>query len=107
MDIVMTTEFGKGSGWNRTKIGWCWGGMTVQGLLPYYYNRVSAANRTQMLDRCVYNSMADTPDCMCVFNQPISMHVDLAIDEQTASTGRTEKCPFHCVPEALGLLEAV
>lgn len=64
VDVLMTTEFAKGSGWNRSRIGWCWGGMTVQGLLPYYYNRVTAPNRTQVLDRCRYNSMADTPDCM-------------------------------------------
>ncbi len=64
IETAMTTEFAKGSGWNRSRIGWCWGGMTVQGLLPYYYNRVTAPNRTQVLDRCVYNTMADTPDCM-------------------------------------------
>eukprot|EP01034_Spumella_vulgaris_P034659 gene34659-42748_t len=62
----MTTDFHKGSGWNRTHIGWCWGGMTVQGLLPYYYNRVATKNRTQVLDRCYYNSMACT-------NQPMQL----------------------------------
>jgi hypothetical protein len=36
--ILMNTEFAQGGGWNRSKIGWFWGGMTVQGVLPYYYN---------------------------------------------------------------------
>lgn len=66
IDIVLNTEFAQGGAWNRSKIGWCWGGMTVQGLLPYYYNRVTRPGRTQVLDRCIYNTMADTPECMWV-----------------------------------------
>lgn len=60
----MTTEFRKYRGWNASHIGWYWGGMTVQGILPYYYHRLSAPNRSLIVDRCVYNSMADTPDCL-------------------------------------------
>jgi hypothetical protein len=63
IDILLTTEFRKGKGWNSSKIGWYWGGMTVQGVLPYYYNMVTAPNRSEIVDRCVYNSMADTKDC--------------------------------------------
>jgi len=61
--IVMNTEFAKGGAWNRTKIGWFWGGMTVQGVLPYYYNRVTTPGRSETIDRCYYNTMADTPPC--------------------------------------------
>ncbi len=61
--IVMNTEFAKGGAWNRTKIGWFWGGMTVQGVLPYYYNRIAAPGRSQIVDRCFYNTMADTEPC--------------------------------------------
>ena len=60
----MTTEFTQGGAWNRSKIGWFWGGMTVQGLLPYYYNAVTTPGRSQIVDRCYYNTMADTDDCM-------------------------------------------
>lgn len=63
MNIMMTTEFRKGKGWNASKIGWFWGGMTVQGVLPYYYNKVTAPNRSLILDRCLYNTMADTDSC--------------------------------------------
>lgn len=59
----MNTQFRIYQGWNSSHIGWFWGGMTVQGILPYYYNRISAPNRTQILDRCIYNTMADTPEC--------------------------------------------
>ena len=35
----------------------------MQGLLPYYYNLVTTANRSVIVDRCVYNTMADTEEC--------------------------------------------
>lgn len=64
--IVMNTEFAKGGAWNRSKIGWFWGGMTVQGVLPYYYNRIAQPGRSQIVDRCYYNTMADTEPCRYV-----------------------------------------
>lgn len=63
VNILMTTEFRKGKGWNSSQIGWFWGGMTVQGVLPYYYNRVTTPNRSARVNRCLYNTMADTEDC--------------------------------------------
>ena len=47
--------------------------MTVQGILPYYYNRISTSqpdnpqrndSRREIIDRCLYNTMADTPECL-------------------------------------------
>jgi lipopolysaccharide biosynthesis glycosyltransferase len=66
INILLTKEFRKGKGWDSSKIGWFWGGMTVQGVLPYYYNTLSQtkAYRSQKIDRCIYNTMADTPDCL-------------------------------------------
>jgi len=61
--ILMNVDFVKWHGWNNSNIGWFWGGMTFQGVLPYYYNRVSAPGRSQIIDRCVYNTMADTEEC--------------------------------------------
>lgn len=65
IDTLMTTKFVSGGAWNGTKIGWFWGGMTVQGILPYYYNKVTVPNvhRRKIVDRCVYNTMADTKMC--------------------------------------------
>ncbi len=44
--------------------GWFWGGKTVQGLLAYYYNNYTAPGRSLRVDRCTYNTMADTPECL-------------------------------------------
>jgi hypothetical protein len=60
---IMSTIFYQGGGWNGSKIGWFWGGMTIQGILPYYYRKVTIANRSHIEDRCYYNTMADTPEC--------------------------------------------
>ena len=40
--------------------------MTVQGVLPYYYNTpaLTTPGRTKILDRCIYNTMADVPECL-------------------------------------------
>lgn len=66
--ILLNTEFVQGGAWNRSKIGWFWGGMTVQGVLPYYYNEggsgLTNLGRTRVLDRCYYNTMADVPECI-------------------------------------------
>ena len=59
----MTTEFKIYRGWNSSNIGWYWGGMTVQGVLPYFYYRISDPKRVQIVDRCYYNTMADTKEC--------------------------------------------
>jgi hypothetical protein len=32
INILMTKEFKRGKGWDSSRIGWFWGGMTVQGI---------------------------------------------------------------------------
>lgn len=64
IDTIMTTKFFQGGAWGGSKIGWFWGGMTVQGILPYYYRIVSNSTRMEMLDRCYFNTMADVPECI-------------------------------------------
>ncbi len=63
INLIMTVEFRSGSAWNGTKIGWFWGGMTVQGILPYYYNLITEPNRSYKVNRCIYNTMVDVPEC--------------------------------------------
>ena len=63
INLIMTVEFRSGSAWNGTKIGWFWGGMTVQGILPYYYNLITEPNRSYRVNRCIYNTMVDVPEC--------------------------------------------
>ncbi|CAN0353514.1 unnamed protein product, partial [Hapterophycus canaliculatus] len=62
--IVKDTPFYPNRGWGRSEIGLFWGGITVQGLLPYYYERRAPPEVTyRAVDRCVYNNMVDRPDC--------------------------------------------
>ena len=37
VDIVMEGHYHGSSAWGGTKIGWFWGGKTIQGVLAYYY----------------------------------------------------------------------
>ena len=58
-----------GDGWDHSTIGWFWGGMTVQGVLPYYYNVVTAPGDTLILtSQYVYKrtSYEHTPTLLCL-----------------------------------------
>ena len=48
------------AGWEGSHIGNFWGGQTIQGIMPYYYNIVHP-DRAMELNRCVYNCMVDNP----------------------------------------------
>jgi len=63
LEIVREGDFRPGSGWGGSNIGHFWGGVTVQGLLPYYYTVRADRRRVSgmELDRCVFNNMADNP----------------------------------------------
>jgi len=70
MVVVMREgRFGAGvrpgaSGWNGTGIGHWWGGVTFQGLVPFYYAKVpqaAQAGPALEVDRCVYDNMVDDP----------------------------------------------
>ncbi|CAN0345193.1 unnamed protein product, partial [Laminaria digitata] len=50
--IVRKGNWKKGHGWSDSKIGWFYGGATIQGLLPYYYN-VFAKGTAIEVDRWV------------------------------------------------------
>ncbi|GMI17337.1 hypothetical protein TrLO_g12475 [Triparma laevis f. longispina] len=62
IDIVLNTPFNEKNlpGWNGSGIGPFWGAMTVQGLIPYYYQEVKGA-AVEVLNRCMYNNMRDNP----------------------------------------------
>jgi len=62
IDVVREGDFRPGTGWGGTRIGWCWGGQTVQGLLAYYYSMVEP-DKGLAIDPCRYNSMATTKEC--------------------------------------------
>lgn len=47
-------------GWEGSHIGNFWGGQTIQGIMPYYYNIIKPEQGLE-LNRCVYNCMVDNP----------------------------------------------
>eukprot|EP00611_Tribonema_gayanum_P001806 TRINITY_DN1131_c0_g2_i1.p2 TRINITY_DN1131_c0_g2~~TRINITY_DN1131_c0_g2_i1.p2 ORF type:complete len:346 (-),score=88.04 TRINITY_DN1131_c0_g2_i1:484-1521(-) len=55
VEIVRKGDF-TGDGWNKSGIGWFWGGDTIQGLLAYYYRAVKP-ERAFIADPCVVNNM--------------------------------------------------
>lgn len=46
-------------GWAKTAIGTWWGGSTIQGLLPYYFAKLSPNESAVEVDRCIYDNMGD------------------------------------------------
>ena len=58
--IVTEGDFRAGGGWGGSGAGAYWGGMTIQGLLAYYY-RILKPGTGLDVSRCVYNCMVDNP----------------------------------------------
>jgi len=61
--LVREGDFRPGSGWKGARIGHFWGGMTIQGLLAYYFKMEAQPEESRAVDRCVYNTMVDVPTC--------------------------------------------
>jgi hypothetical protein len=59
ISIFREGDFRKNSGWGG-KVGPFYGAMTVQGLIPYYYD-VLHPGQSVSLNNCVYNNMANNP----------------------------------------------
>jgi hypothetical protein len=57
--IVLGGNYDVKKGWGG-KVGPFYGGMTIQGLLPWYYEYVRPGRAVE-LNRCVYNNMSDNP----------------------------------------------
>lgn len=63
VDVVRVGDFrsGKGGrGWGGTGAGTYWGGMTIQGLIPYFFDYLHP-HLGKAVDNCVYNNMANNP----------------------------------------------
>ena len=66
VETVREGDYRASGGWAGSGIGRFYGGMTIQGLLPYYYYAKAPAAASRELDRCVYNIMVDNPRCKAV-----------------------------------------
>ena len=61
VSIVREGDYREKGGWGG-KVGPFYGGMTIQGLIPWYYENIHADDGGGVeLNRCVYNQMADNP----------------------------------------------
>eukprot|EP00752_Nemacystus_decipiens_P009421 g8424.t1 len=93
--IVREGDWKVGAGWRGSQIGYFYGGATIQGLLPYYYN-IQAPGTARGVNRCIYNHMSDTPECRS------GRYTVIAVGE-----GGTEGAPIEVgtsdlTPEAAG-----
>ncbi|KAJ9469968.1 hypothetical protein DIPPA_35960 [Diplonema papillatum] len=61
-DIFREGDFRSGTGW-KGKVGWTYGGRTIQGLLPYYYLYGEGKGRGNYMSRCLYNNMVNSDEC--------------------------------------------
>lgn len=59
LDILRKGDYDVKKGWGN-KVGPFYGGMTIQGLLPWYYEYIHPG-RSVELNRCRYNNMSDKP----------------------------------------------
>ena len=89
-DLVAIVERGDYDyGWEGTHHGHYWGGMTVQGLLPFYFAERAEPSASLEADRCVVNAMFDQAKCDAApFADVVSAHFT-----QTCSKPYT--CPVH------------
>jgi hypothetical protein len=65
IEVLREGDFRPGQGW-KGRIGWTYGGRTIQGILPYYYfieaPRLDPQPHRE-LERCRYNNMVQLPKC--------------------------------------------
>jgi len=113
-EIVRVGDFTPGEGWGDSGVGYFWGGVTFQGLIPYYYDALHPGQSVE-LSRCVYNNMNDNPITevevhsggkskekvkMCTTGQPVGECEDCRIRplEDIVSAHYTGSCmkPWTC-----------
>jgi hypothetical protein len=57
VEIARKADWQDGTGWGGLKIGYHWGGSTIQGILPYYFGTIAPKHWWKRIDHCVYNYM--------------------------------------------------
>jgi len=68
--IYLEGDYRDGKGWGGL-VGPFWGAMTIQGVIPYYYD-VLRPNQTVELNRCIYNQMCDNPRDLPTVNNVVN-----------------------------------
>lgn len=60
VEILKEGDFREGQGWGGKRVGPFYGSLTIQGILPYYYDILHPGESVD-LNRCVYDQMCDNP----------------------------------------------
>ena len=60
VEILKEGDYRENYGWGGSRVGPFYGGLTVQGILPYYYD-ILHKDQSVDLNRCVYDQMCDNP----------------------------------------------
>ncbi len=111
--IIRKGDHRPGSGWGGSKIGNFWGGQTIQGIVPYYYNILHQGKALE-LNRCQYNCMVDNPyhkgTTRCLDRKPTCEDCRIADINKVSSAHFTicQKpwtCTFHSNPNNKVLCE--
>lgn len=75
--IARKADWRPGGGWEGLRIGYHWGGTTIQGMIPYYFGMKAPLAWRRIVDRCLYNNMADLNCTKMPFEQVKSVHFTL------------------------------
>jgi len=117
IEIVRVGDYrdDKTKGWGGV-VGPFHGGMTIQGLLPWYYEEVHPGMAVE-LNRCVYNNMADNPTTekslkngtlqgRCRTNEEKCEDCRVRPLEEIVTFHYTVcQKPWHCLPQKLDVIE--
>jgi len=93
LDILREGDYDPRTGWKNSGVGGgTYGGLTVQGLLPYYFLHALNGTASREIDRCRYNNMQQVQRCK-----------DYAVEEVTSNhfTGDCTK-PWQCIAAGRG-----
>jgi len=115
VDIIREGNFVEGKGWGGLGYGPFYGSLTIQGIVPYYYDELHP-NTAVELNRCYYNSMADNPRDKKTVNDVVSGNCRDGRDEcedcrdidvTEISTAHFTLCqkPWSCLPHGQDMLQ--
>mmetsp|Transcript_5010 Transcript_5010/g.9672 ORF Transcript_5010/g.9672 Transcript_5010/m.9672 type:complete len:957 (+) Transcript_5010:27-2897(+) len=100
VELIKEGDWG-GQGWGRSDIGYGYGGQTVQGVLPYYWQVVRNSTKLHEADNCVYNVMSEGTDpsweVMCDTSNPHRVkfgHFTICQKPWTCSSPQGPACRF-------------
>lgn len=106
VDVIRQGDYRAGKGWGGTGAGTYYGGMTIQGLLPYFFERLRPGTG-RAVDNCVYNNMANNPrtvdgfgkgDCRDGTKPPATCNDCRLVDVATVKSVHMTICgkPWSC-----------